>query len=91
MKVALIGEAEIGGDRRHQLAAAQAPLRLFEPEVKVVAVQRQPVVRLELPRELESAHRRHRRELGGGHVLIEVGVQVLSYPFEGRQMAERRR
>ena len=91
MKVALIREAEVGRHRGNLLAIAQTPLRLFQPKVQVIAVQRQAVLRLELPRELEPAHRRDGRELGGGHVLIEARVQVVADPLERLLGATRRR
>ena len=77
MEMTLVGEAQIGGDGGNGSSAAKPPLRFGQLEMHLVGVHRESVGLLELPRQLKSAHRRERREVGQPQMLADVLTQIL--------------
>src|SRR6185295_15470552 len=78
MKVALVDEAKVGRHADDLLPARETTLRFLETEMAKIAVHRDAVAPLKSTTELESAHRRERREIAHRHRPFEVLVQVVA-------------
>jgi len=78
MKVALVDEPEVGRHADDLLPARKTMLRFLETKMAKIGVHRDAVSPLKSTTELESTHRRERRELAHGHSAFEVLVQIIA-------------
>src|SRR5262245_47285034 len=89
MEVALIDEAEIGGDDGDLLPSSEAALGFFETQMAKIAVHRHAVSPLETSTELKSTHRRQRRELAHRHRFLHALMQVVANAAQRRIVIAR--
>ena len=78
----MVGEAEVGRDESDGEYRPQATIRLLEPEVEMIGVQRQAERALELSRKTEATHAGDVCQLRHPHLVSHSRVKVVADVLE---------
>src|SRR5882724_6477388 len=89
-QVALVGEADGGGDRGWRVAGGELALRLAQAQLQLIGVGRQAVGPREGAAEMEAAHAGDVREVGGGDVVGQCFMQEIAGAAQGEEVRAAR-